>query len=409
MKKITFAFGIYTLMLGLVVGAIAALFIGLVHFSTEFLWTFIPEQFNSPWFYPICIGLIGGLLVGLLQIKFGDYPRSMHENMAELKRTGRIEYKDRLFKTIVSAWIILSFGASVGPEAALIGIVGSTSTWIIDHLKLSLKHKEELISLSIGAIISSIFLSPFSGLAEEIDDSTEAKKIPKQSKLLLSILISFSALASFLWLKSFMKIPESIFSIRLPDAGWSWWFVVLFIPMIILGWLFSIYFDQLQVYIAQALSFIKNKMVLALLGGLSIGIFGIISYYLLFSGEHQLIEVTKSVQEFSITALLIIALLKPLLVAICLATGWKGGAIFPAIFSSSVMGYLVTVWLDGPTGFLITIFVAASCTKIVGKPVLTASILLFVFPLQFFPFILLTAFIVNKNWWASFKQLSQHN
>ncbi|MBC6179072.1 chloride channel protein, partial [Listeria welshimeri] len=212
----------------------------------------------------------------------------------------------------LSAWIILSFGASVGPEAALIGIVGSTSTWIIDHLKLSLKHKEELISLSIGAIISSIFLSPFSGLAEEIDDSTEAKKIPKQSKLLLSILISFSALASFLWLKSFMKIPESIFSIRLPDAGWSWWFVVLFIPMIILGWLFSIYFEQLQVYIAQALSFIKNKMVLALLGGLSIGIFGIISYYLLFSGEHQLIEVTKSVQEFSITALLIIALLKPL-------------------------------------------------------------------------------------------------
>ncbi|MBC6178924.1 chloride channel protein, partial [Listeria welshimeri] len=91
------------------------------------------------------------------------------------------------------------------------------------------------------------------------------------------------------------------------------------------------------------------------------------------------------------------------------ATGWKGGAIFPAIFSSSVMGYLVTVWFDGPTGFLISIFVAASCTKIVGKPVLTASILLFVFPLQFFPFFLLTAFIVNKNWWASFKHLLQHN
>ncbi|AIS60707.1 chloride channel protein [Listeria ivanovii] len=409
MKKITFVFGVYTLVLGLLVGAIAAIFLGLVHFSTDFLWTYLPEQLQSPWYYPLIMGLIGGLFVGILQLKFGGYPHSMHENMAELKRTGRIEYKNRLLKTIVTAWIILSFGASVGPEAALIGIVGSSTTWIIDHLKVSASRKEELISLSIGAIISSIFLSPFSGLAEEIDDSTQAKKVPKNSKLVLSILISFSALASFLWLKSFMKMPASIFAIRLPDAGWSWWFAILFIPMIILGWLFSIYFEQLQVYIAKALSFIKNKMLLALVGGFSIGIFGIISYYLLFSGEHQLIEITKNVQAFSILTLLTIALLKPVLVGICLATGWKGGAIFPAIFSSSVMGYLVTVWLDGPTGFLITIFVAASCTKIIGKPALTASILLFVFPLQFFPFILLTAFIVNKNWWASFKKLTQQN
>lgn len=409
LKKLSFVFGFYTLALGLLVGAIAAIFLVLVYFSTEFLWNYIPEHFQSPWFYPLIIGLIGGLFVGLLQIKFGAYPHSMHENMAELKRTGRIEYKGSLLKTIISAWIILSFGASVGPEAALIGIVGSSTTWIIDHLKVSLKHKEELISLSIGAIISSIFLSPFSGLAEELDDSTEAKKIPKKSKLLLSILISVSALSSFLWLKSFMQVPPSIFAIRLPDAGWSWWFAILFFPVIILGWLFSIYFKQLQVYLSKALSLIKNKMVLALIGGLSIGVFGIGSSYLLFSGEHQLIEVTKSVQTFSIIALLLIALLKPVLVALCLATGWRGGAIFPAIFSSSIMGYIVTAWLDAPTGFLITVFVAASCTKTIGKPLLTASILLFVFPLQFFPFILLTGFIVNKDWWTSIKKRIQPN
>ncbi|HBB5425830.1 TPA: chloride channel protein, partial [Listeria monocytogenes] len=46
----------------------------------------------------------------------------------------------------------------------------------------------------------------------------------------------------------------------------------------------------------------------------------------------------------------------------------------------------------------------ASCTKIIGKPVLTAFILLFIFPLQFFPFILLTAFIVNRNWLVNFKK-----
>ncbi|MEG7759750.1 chloride channel protein, partial [Listeria monocytogenes] len=79
--------------------------------------------------------------------------------------------------------------------------------------------------------------------------------------------------------------------------------------------------------------------------------------------------------------------------------------IFPAIFTSTVMGYIATYWIDGSTGFLITVFVTACCTKIVGKPVLTASILLFIFPLQFFPFILLTAFIVNKNWWVSIRKI----
>ncbi|MBC2214771.1 chloride channel protein [Listeria welshimeri] len=404
MKKLTLIFGVYTLLLGILVGIIAALFLGLVHYSTDFLWTYLPNKFHFSWYYPIFIALIGSLFVGMIQLKLGNLPYSMHHNVAEVKETGRIEYRKRLLPTIFSAWIILTFGASVGPEAALIGIVGGTTTWIIDHLKLSMTHKEELVSLSIGAIISSIFFAPFSGLAEEIDTSNQEKKMPKNSKLLLSLIISFSALSSFLWFKSFLKVPASIFAIRLPDTNWSWWFILLFIPTIILGWLFSLYFQQLQVYISKASSYIKHKMIAALIGGLSIGLFGIISSFMLFSGEHQLIELTATVKDYSIVFLLIIALLKPVLVAICLATGWNGGAIFPAIFTSTIMGYIVTFWMKGPVGFLITVFVAASCTKIVGKPVLTASILLFIFPLQFFPFILLTAFIVNKNWLVAFKK-----
>lgn len=404
-KKVTLVFSVYTFILGILVGVIAALFLAMVHFATTFLWDYLPNQFDFSWYYPLLVGLIGSFFVGMVQLKFGDYPRSMHDNVAEAKKTGRMEYRKVLLPTILSAWIILTFGASVGPEAALTGIVGGATTWIIDHLKLSMAHKEELVSLSVGAIISSIFHAPFSGLAEEIDESSQAKKIPKNSKLVLSLLISFSALGSFLWLKSFLKMPASIFAIRLPDMGWSWWFILLFIPMIILGWLFSIYFQQLQFYIAKAASVIKNKMVAAVIGGLSIGLFGIISSFMLFSGEHQLIELTTTVQNYSIPFLLIIALLKPVLVAICLATGWNGGAIFPAIFTSTIMGYIATFWMDGSTGFLITVFVTACCTKIVGKPVLTASILLFIFPLQFFPFILLTAFIVNKNWWVSIKKI----
>lgn len=110
-KKVTLVFSVYTFILGILVGVIAALFLAMVHFATTFLWDYLPNQFDFSWYYPLLVGLIGSFFVGMVQLKFGDYPRSMHDNVAEAKKTGRMEYRKVLLPTILSAWIILTFGA----------------------------------------------------------------------------------------------------------------------------------------------------------------------------------------------------------------------------------------------------------------------------------------------------------
>ncbi|MBC1778803.1 chloride channel protein [Listeria booriae] len=398
MKKLSIAFITYTIILGIAIGAIAALFLALIQISIDFIWTELPDQIHAPIYYPLIIGLIGGVAVGAIQTKLGPFPYTMHENMAEMRKTGRIEYKNRLLYTILAAWVILSFGASLGPEAALIGIVGGITTWVIDHMKLTVQRKEEMISLGVGAILSVIFLAPFNGLAENLDEDMNRKKMPKWSKLVLSILISVTALATFIYIKGVLPIPKSVFAIRLPDTDWSWLDAAFYIPALIVGLLFGMYFLFVQKIITKLLKPISNKWILALIGGASIGVFGMFSHFFLFSGEHQLVELTSNIDDYSVLFLLALGMLKPVLVGLCMQSGWKGGMIFPALFTSCAMGYVATWWLDSPVAFLITIFAAASCTKIVGSPLLTSSILLFIFPLQFFPFILITAFLVSRQW-----------
>lgn len=399
MKKVAIVLGGYTLLLSMVIGVVAALFLAAVHFSTDFIWEQLPESLNQPNFYPLMVGLIGALLVGLMQTRWGAFPYTMHENMSEFRDTGRIEYKKRLGKTIVAAWIILSFGASVGPEAALIGIVGAMITWLVEHLRINLASREELVNLGIGAMMSVIFLAPFNGIVQDVEHKNPVeRKLPGWLRYSLSIVASFCALAAFVIVKQLLPLPESIFAIRLSDqAIWNLQNLIFVVPAMICGVAFAFYFNGLQSLVEKGLHFVRNKWLLALIGGLSIGLLGMISSYFLFSGEHQLIEMSSEVAKYSWPFLLLLALLKPLLAAICVNTGWKGGLIFPAIFASSVMGYVFTWPLNGHIGFLLTIFVAASCSRIVGSPLLTSSILLFVFPLQLFPFILLTSLIVNPK------------
>lgn len=55
----------------------------------------------------------------------------MPEVMAEFKETKRVDYKN-VPKACVSALITLFFGASLGPEAALVNIIGGLSTLVGD-------------------------------------------------------------------------------------------------------------------------------------------------------------------------------------------------------------------------------------------------------------------------------------
>ncbi|MBJ8205712.1 chloride channel protein, partial [Bacillus cereus] len=87
--------------------------------------------------------------------------------------------------------------------------------------------------------------------------------------------------------------------------------------------------------------FREYKLTLGIIGGILLGIVGTFLPYTLFSGEHQLKELVVEWSHLSFWILLLSGILKLCSTAVCLNTGWRGGHIFPIIFSGSSIGYAI--------------------------------------------------------------------
>ena len=88
---------------------------------------------------------IGGLLIGLWKDKYGDSPEELAVVMRKVKKDHRYSYEN-IFQSIVSALLPLVFGASIGPEAGLTGIIAGLCTWVSDKLKIFHNELEELLN-----------------------------------------------------------------------------------------------------------------------------------------------------------------------------------------------------------------------------------------------------------------------
>lgn len=398
MQKVKFnvVFSLYSAFLGLFVGAAAALFLVLINQLIELVWHQIPNRLDWS-FYPLIIGLLGGLLVGLLQRYIGDYPKTMHDTLHEFKRNKAVAYRGVIWKNFLGAIIVLTFGASLGPEAALSAILGGLITWLGDHLKLTMKNKEDLLELSIGAMLAAIFHAPLVGVGELLEDSDRQtvfqNRLFKKSLYIMTAILGVVGFS--LVQKQFPK--ETVFALHTPAIEWTtqvWW---LILPAVIVGVIFGLIFNGLDDLSEAVAKRLKNPMLLALLAGLLIGVLGMISPYFLFSGEHQLLGFSKIALTKSAGALIVLALGKALLTNVCFAFGWRGGKIFPAIFASFAFGAALAVAFPYTPGLIVAVVVSASCAMIIEQPMVVAAVLLFLFPVQFFPAIIIVCWLVGNG------------
>ncbi|MBQ1921325.1 MAG: chloride channel protein, partial [Ruminococcus sp.] len=86
---------LYTVLLGVITGAIVWAFLRVMNLGIGFLWDFLPSQFSIP-FYTVGVCLIGSLLIGLYKSKFGDYPEELGMVLGKLKKNGRYPYNNLL-------------------------------------------------------------------------------------------------------------------------------------------------------------------------------------------------------------------------------------------------------------------------------------------------------------------------
>lgn len=397
MNKFKLALFGYSGLLGLAVGVIIALFMGLAEVGHQLLWQTLPKALGDPRFYPLILCTIGGVAIGFFVETFGRYPRTLQESFDEFQETQRVDYHDgKLIRNLLGALIVLLFGASLGPEAALVAIIGGLVTYMADRRKLSADQRTDMIEFSIGTSMGVIFMTPLFGVGRSVErDNWQVVTESKLKKYVLYIFTTFTGFIGYLLAYNLFPNQEQVFAIRRMESSFTWQGLLLVIPMIILGALFGKFFLVLQEKGDKLNQRIKNPLPLAILAGVLLGLLGTISPYFLFSGEHSLLSFTRQAETMSFFILLLIGFGKVAITMICLACNWRGGTIFPMIFGSIAVALAFANLSPYSPGLLVAVFTASACAVILKQPFATACLFLLLFPVELFLWIWLAGYLGN--------------
>jgi chloride channel protein, CIC family len=153
-------------LLGLISALVTFAFIALVHQGTVLLWEQAAQALGvDPRLFTVLVCTIGGLLVGLLVKLFGDHSGIFAELMREFGRTGRFDYRNAP-GIVITAFVSLVSGASLGPEAPLADACGGVGTLLSDRLKLNDQETRTMGYSGVSGMLAAfIFLGAVSELA----------------------------------------------------------------------------------------------------------------------------------------------------------------------------------------------------------------------------------------------------
>jgi H+/Cl- antiporter ClcA len=175
---------------------------------------------------------------------------------------------------------------------------------------------------------------------------------------------------------AFVILSGSFFGVlyQFPDYAPKLRDLLLAVPLGLIGALagaiFIVGFDYLS-KLMRPLN--KHLIVRSLIGGLGLGIAGALLPLTLFSGETQTDELIKHAAEIGALMLIVLALVKLLITSLCLATGWKGGYIFPALFAGAALGMAThLIFPDIPEAVAVAATLGGALVATMKAPIFSA-------------------------------------
>jgi len=371
---------LFVALLGAAIGGITWLLLFFMNLGIDLIWTVIPARLEFL-FYPVVVCALGGLLIGLYTRRFGPYPRELQEIMATVKKGDKLRY-DNLPVVAVAALLPLFFGGSIGPEAGLTGVIVGLCFWFSDRFQFVFAEVEELAQIGMAATIGVIFGSPLFAFVHQIEDEKKPTVIPKNTKILMyfvGTMAGFGALNLLTGVFGGGMGLERFPGIEHVDGG-EWLAAIPLALIGVAGGLLYYVFQRLVKVLVQPLkSYIIIK---AVLGGIILGGVGILLPYTMFAGEHQMKLVMDSWQSTGFAVLLLTGLVKLLMGNICAELGWRGGNIFPTIFSGVTIGYALALLLPIDPIFCVAVVTSALTATVMRKPLAVILLLLICFPVN---------------------------
>lgn len=379
---------LYTVIIGAIAGLIIWCFIRGMNFGIDFIWNYIPDMIDFK-YYTIVVCTTGGLLIGLWKSKYGDSPEELNEVIKTVKKDHRYSYSN-IFPSIISSILPLIFGASIGPEAGLTGIIAGLCTWTGDKLKIFNSELEELAHIGITATLGTVFASPLFGFVEPIEN--EESKLPKTSKNILYFVAILSSFGIFIFLNRLTHSHAGLHSIgtaTLSNLNYPG-IVVLMILGILLSYIHFIT-NKLSKRMFKNLE--SNFIMKGVIGGLILGIMGTLLPLTMFSGEKQIYLLMDSGMQIGLMILILTSIIKIALTNVCIESGLKGGQFFPLIFSGTAMGYASGILLNIDPIISMSIVTTSFMASILKKPIAVVLLLMIIFPMNLIPLMLVSAVV----------------
>lgn len=351
----------------LVGGAAAALgascFIWLYETLLDLVWHDLPsavgvDPFDSWWLF--AVPALGGLLVGLGARFLGAYPAPMEQNIALWRSGGHVDPR-KLPATATNSLTALAAGGPVGFEAALTGLLGGIATWISDRIGAA------------GTLVRQAWG------AERIDTTDRLVRITPW-------LAAVSGLFAYHWipfghLDLGFRFDDMQGRIGIVEGFAALGFGALVaVPA---AWALSV------VILAEDAPLSRRSPVVAgVVGGLAFAAMALGSEYVLFSGQQGI----QRLVDLGNDELLYLTVAKWAALVVALSTGWRGGPIFPMIFTAASLGVVVAGVVDvGPD--IVMVAGVASVTLVIVKANIAVGFVLTLYAVPFsYAAVILVAF-----------------
>ncbi len=333
-----------------VIGVVAALttlgFLYAEHGLQHVLWESLPDALDVDphgWF-TLVVTTVGGLAVGLV-IRF--MPGHGGPGPAEGHGLGETGIPMRTVPGLVLAALVsLAVGASLGPEAPLLGIAAALGPWIATRMGRETLGK--LFTMAgVGSIFSMLFGSPLAATFVGL----EVTAITGHNLYVFLIPVLVASTAGFFFFRIITESSlDSLATLDFPaytnmDPGHILAALVIGAAGALAGLLVIATF---RVVDRGLRPLDRVPVAKAMIGGLGIGLVALIAgEETLFSGEAALEELLATPGSETVGALVLILAGKTVALSISLATGFRGGRIFPVVFIGGTLGLTINQIYDG--------------------------------------------------------------
>ena len=373
--------------LGLGGALVTVAFLAVLREIHEALWQDLPDALGigygaAAFVIPVCV--VGGVLVGVCRHLLGEYPVGLEEALVSFRETRTFDHR-HLPQAAVTSFVSLGFGAALGPEAALVSLVGGLSSWISQVIKLNARAASDVEYIGVSGALGALFGS--AGVAALAFDEEHATRDPKRA---LIVIPGLAAAGVGLLVFRFFDSGPGYFDYTFPaydfaatDLAWALLAVLVGVAVATAYLLLERAFD------AAAPLLGPNRVVQSGVGGLLFGLLATTSTLVLFSG-HEGVQELLDDPGATVGFLAAIAVAKLTATTLLLATGWKGGRFFPVMFAGAAAGLALAGAVGGVDPMVgLAAAMTVAIAVLIRKPAGAILLMLFLFPVDLWPVVVL--------------------